>query len=56
MRSLESLNNAVGVLHGWDSSMSLDDLDEEALDARIQVAGLLFFGRLTSRTRYISAD
>ena len=38
MRSLESLNEAVGVLHAWDSSMSLEDLDEAELDSRILAA------------------
>ena len=35
MRSLDSLNNAVGALHRWRSNMSLDDLSEQEIDHRL---------------------
>ena len=42
MRSLESLNEAVGTVLGWNPAMSMENLDDEAaaLDVRIQASGL----------------
>ena len=43
MRSLESLNQAVGVLHSWGSAMSAgEDGEEVDIDARIEVPHLHF--------------
>ena len=40
MTSLESLNQAVGTVCNWSPSMSLANLDEAELDARLNVARL----------------
>ena len=40
MRSLESLNQALGVLHHWNSDMSLAGGDDEDIDAKIAAACL----------------
>ena len=40
MRSLETFNKGLVALHSWDSNMSMDELSEEELDARIKVACL----------------
>ena len=40
MRSLESLNQALGVLHHWKSDMSVSGTDEDDIDAKIAAACL----------------
>ena len=40
MKSLESLNQALGVLHHWSSDMSLTGDDESDIDAKIAAACL----------------
>ena len=43
MTSLESLNQAVGTVCQWSPSMSLENLNEAELDARLQAARLQSF-------------
>ena len=55
MQSLESFNRALGVLHNWDSSMSLDDVGESELDARIAAACLHLVNIVPSNFRLCAA-